>query len=146
MVAAPFERSAQLGYLAGFTATLLLAVVGQVLLRLLPEGRNPVEAIQDIGYSFTGISLLGGFLLARWARRAPERILARDPETQRRIVWREYLGVAFLCMLSALFGVIYWGLGGRPVERHARTFIALGPAAYLALAPRPSRWRDSNRA
>ena len=146
MAAAPFERSARRGYIAGFTATLLLAVVGQVVLPLLPEGRNPVDAIQDFGYSFTGICLLGGFMLARRARNAPDRIPAQEPENLRRIVWREYLGVAFMCMLSALFGAIYWGLGGRPVERHARTFIALGPAAYLALAPRPSRWRDSDRA
>lgn len=144
MAAAPLERSARRGYLAGFLATLLLAVGGQVFLRLLPEGRNPVEAILDFGYSFTGISLLGGFLLARRARKTWERILGREPESQRRIVWREYLGVAFACTVSALFGILYWGLGGRPVERHARTFIALGPAAYLALAPRPGRWRSQD--
>jgi hypothetical protein len=133
------ESAARRGYFAGLGFTLLVAVAGQVFLGRLPEGQGTLDAVREFGYSFTGLCLLGGYLLARRARGFPARIRGRESARRARLIWREYLAVAGACAASAAFGVLYWGLGGRPVERHARTFVALGPAAFLVLAPRPGR-------
>jgi hypothetical protein len=133
-------RTAWRGYIAGLSATLLVALVGQGFLYRLPAGQGPLGVVQDFGYTFTGICLLGGFLLARRARRRQARVKDLRPEILGRFIWREYLAIAFACSVSTGFGLLYWGLGGRQVERHARTFIALSPIAFLALAPRPGRW------
>lgn len=134
------EKSARRGYGAGLIFTLLVAVSGQVLLDRLPEGQAALEAVRDFGYTLTGISLLGGLLLAARAKATLGRIPKLELRRLPRFIYREYLAVAFACALSTVFGMVYWGLGGRQVERHARTFIALGPCAFLALAARPSRW------
>lgn len=131
---------ARRGYMAGLAATLLVALAGQVYLRWLPEGQGPLEAVQDFGYTFTGLCLLGGFLLARRARGSQARVRDLGPENRRHFILREYFVIAFTCAVSTGFGLLYWGLGGRQVERHARTFIALGPVAFLVLAPGPGRW------
>lgn len=134
------ERAARTGYFAGLGLTLLVAAAGQVFLGRLPAGQGTVEAVREFGYSLTGLCLLGGYLLARRARGIPARFRGQEPARRARFIRREYLAAACACALSAAFGVLYWGLGGRGVERHARTFLALGPAAFLVLAPRPSRW------
>lgn len=134
------EKSARRGYGAGLIFTLLVAVSGQVLLGRLPEGQTALEAVRDFGYTLTGISLLGGLLLAARGKAILGRLPKLAPQRLRRFIYREYLAIAFACALSTVFGMVYWGLGGRQVERHARTFIALGPCAFLALAVRPSRW------
>jgi hypothetical protein len=133
-------RTARRAYFAGLAMTLAVAIAGQVLLGRLPEGQGTLEAVRDFGYAFTGTSLIGGYLLARRAMAIRERARRQDPPALRRLILREYLAIAFACTVTTAFGVLYWGLGGRAVERHARTFIALGPAAFLVLAVRPSRW------
>lgn len=134
------EGSARWAYGAGLAVTVVLAVAGELLLGRLPAGQGALEAVREFGYTFTGLCLLGGFLLARRSRRLQERIAGPESAGWPRSLWPEYLRVAFACSAGVLFGSLYWSLGGRPVERHARTFIALGPPAYLALAIRPTRW------
>ena len=123
-------------YFPSFTFTVVTAVVGQVFLRRLPAGQAPLAEVQQLGYLLTGLFLLGGILLFRRGRGVLARAQGLDREGQGKILRQEYRSLAWVCSLSALFGVLYWGLGGRQVERHARTFIALGPVAFLVLAPR----------
>jgi len=127
-------------YWAGVAITTVVALAGQGFLHRVPTGQGPLEAVQQIGYTFTGLCLLGAVLLAR---RTVRSLASRKngPAGERvRFAGREYLLIASACASSALLGIVYWGLGGRGVERHARTFIALAPVAFLALAPRPGRW------
>ncbi len=140
---APGESSARSAYGAGLAVTVGLAVAGELVLGRLPSGQGPLEAVREFGYTFTGLCLLGGFLLARRARKVPGQPRGLGPAAWKRYLWLEHLRVAFACSAGILFGFLYWGLGGRSVERHARTFLALGPPAYLALAVRPSRWGSS---
>ncbi len=134
------ERNARRAYGAGLAVTVVLAAVAELLLGRLPAGQGALEGVRDFGYTFTGLCLLGGFLLAQRARKVPGQSGRLGPAEWKRHLWLEHLRVAFACSAGILFGFLYWGLGGRAVERHARTFLALGPPAYLALAVRPSRW------
>lgn len=139
---AEFLRGARRGYAGGLVASLLVAGTGQLLLRRIPEGTNAPALVQEFGYALTGLCLLGTFLLARRGRRVL-RAASNDPlELRLRAARQEYARWTMACAAGVLFGFLYWGLGGRAVERHARTYAALGPAAFLALAVRPGRWAD----
>jgi hypothetical protein len=132
----PCNRFAVRPYVANFALTVVTAVVGQGFLQRLPAGQGPLAEVQQVGYLLTGLFLLGGVLLFRRGRGVRARAQGLDCERQGTILKQEYRLLAWVCPLSALLGVLYWGLGGRLVERHARTFIALGPVAFLVLAPR----------
>lgn len=133
-------------YGLGLALAALVAVAGQVLLGLLPAGQGSEAAVREVGYTLTGLFALAAWTQARRGRGLPERARALAPELRPGLMRREYLRAALVCSTAALAGLIYWGLGGRSVERHARTFLALGPAAYLALAVRPGRWPEGSGA
>ena len=101
---------------------------------LLPPGRNPAgETLLQIGYTFTALSALCLALAAQRLRRAK----ADGP----RSAWA-ILGASPLILSCAAFGCLYWALGGRTVERHARTFLALSPIGFLLFVPRPGTWTE----
>ena len=134
------ERALRRAYGAGLGLCVGLPLLLQALLpRLLPPGQNPEgEVLKQIGYTFTGLSFL---LLVLGARRVRKALaLAHQAAAVRSAPGREVLLTAFLFAGCAVFGCLYWSLGGWGVERHARTFLALSPAAFLLLVPRPSRW------
>lgn len=126
-----------MAYALGLVASLLVALAGQGLLHKVAAGTQPASSVQDIGYAFTGLSLLGAFGLWRLGRGAlAASALKASPALARTV----YLWFAAASLVALGFGLLYWGMGGAAVERHARTYIALGPLAYLLLAPRPRRW------
>ncbi len=143
MVAAGGDPAARRAYGAALAVTVVLAAAGELLLERLPAGQGTVEAVREFGYTFTALCLLGGYLQSRRSRRVAAQAAGLDPRDLERLVWKETLRAALFCSAGILLGSAYWGLGGRSVERHARTFIALGPPAFLALAVRPSRWGSS---
>lgn len=109
----------------------------------IPPGQAPAgEVLQQIGYTFTGLSALALALAARRLRRALAAGPGLAPEQRGAAAVREILLGAVLMLSCTLFGGFYWALGGRGVERHARTFLALSPAGFLLFMPRPSRWND----
>ena len=101
---------------------------------LVPPGGNPAgETLLQIGYTFTALSALCLALAARRLRRAR----AAGPSEARVI-----LPASLLILCCAAFGCLYWALGGRTVERHARTFLALSPIGFLLFVPRPGTWTE----
>jgi hypothetical protein len=108
---------------------------------VIPPGLNPAgEVLQQIGYTFTGLSILVLGLAARRLHKALEAGPGLDPSRRPAAAARETLLASALILFCAVFGCLYWALGGQRVERHSRTFLALSPAGFLLFVPRPSRW------
>lgn len=126
-------RALAAAYGAGAALCVVLPLALQVgLTRVIPAGQAPAgEAVRQIGYLFTGLSVLALAIAARRLRKAP-----------REAAIRQILSASMLMMSCSLFGCLYWALGGSGVERHARTFLALSPTGFLLFVPRPSRWLD----
>jgi hypothetical protein len=126
-------------YLAGAVLCVGLPLALQAGLGpLIPAGQAPAgETLQQIGYTFTGLSAVALVLAAQRCRRAR----AAGASTPRAV--REMGFAALLILCCAGFGCLYWALGGRGVERHARTFLALSPVGFLIFVPRPSRWASA---
>lgn len=118
----------------GLIAILLLSGV-------IPPGRQPPdEAVQQIGYLFTGLV----FLSAAWAWWRFGRTLRSFkalPEARRpAVLLRECLLSAAVFEASCLLGLAYWILAGGHAARHAWGFILLTPLLFGALVPRFGRW------
>ncbi|MFN8010292.1 MAG: hypothetical protein U0P81_02695 [Holophagaceae bacterium] len=132
------RRAYGLGLLACLGGPLAL----QLLLgRAIPAGNADPAAVQEIGYTFTGLT----FLAAAWAFGRRGRVLARisalEPVQRPRALRLEPLRVAALAAPCALWGVLYWGLAGGDRNAYARTFLALTTLFYLGFAPRWPAWR-----
>lgn len=118
---------------------LLQALLGPVIHRILEPPPGP--AIQELGYTFTGLVLACAFGIHwRWGKvRASFRTV---PAGRRNLVMvREIVLYSVLCEASALFGVLYYGLGG--LERFARGFLALAAVMFIVFVPRFTRWREA---
>lgn len=131
-------RALTAAYGIGAAACVALPLALQVgLARLIPAGHAPAgETVRQIGYLFTGLSILTLASAARRLRKARREALGPAAAV------RQILSGSLMLLSCALFGCLYWALGGRGVERHARTFLALTPAGFLLFVPRPSRWPD----
>ncbi len=138
------QRTLRRAYGAGACLCVALPLLLQAgLARAIPPGEVPAgEALQQIGYTFTGLSALALALAARRLRTALAATPGLAPEQRGPAAVREILLASVLILSCTLFGGFYWALGGRGVERHARTFLALSPAGFLLFIPRPSRWND----
>lgn len=125
---------------------LLLCLGGPLILQvllgpLIPAGKADPAAVQEIGYTFTGLT----FLAAAYALGRRGRALARfrdlPPAARSGAMVRELLHMAALAAPCALWGVLYWGLAGGARNAYARTFIALTALFFLGFAPRWPAWR-----
>lgn len=98
-------------------------------------------AIQQIGYTFTGLVFLG----AAWVTWRSGKVLKgfRDLPAERRprVVLRESLLYAVVFELSSLWGLLYWMLAGTAVARYVGTFMALSPIMFLFFVPRFHAWK-----
>lgn len=99
------------------------------------------EALHQIGYAFTGLTLLGStFLVMRF--RSLRRTFPLIPVRLRPGRLRgELLLAGSLCAATALLGLFYLTLGGVETLRHARGFLFIAPLQFLGLVPRLATWR-----
>jgi len=119
-------------YLAGLTLCATSLVVGQTALSIwltLGTARYS-ETIEDIGYTFTGLTAVLGFVLWKWGRYTNT---SHQTKTQH---WLFRILQAIAAMIPIAFGCAYFCIAGKQVERHARTFAALPPFMYLLVIPR----------
>lgn len=143
-LAPAFEKTLRKAYGAGAFLCVGLPLALQAGLSwIIPPGQAPVgETLQQIGYTFTGLSVLALGIAARRLRKALEADPGIEAARRATTAAREIGLGSLLILCCATFGCLYWALGGRSVERHARTFLALSPVGFLLLVPRPSRWTD----
>ena len=136
------------GFRNAYGAGLALCVAWPLALQLLlgtairPAAASP-EAVQDLGYTFTGLTLVCAFFVSRrWARvRMGFRAVAA--ERRPRVLVRETLLYSALCVLSSLFGLCTYALGGPHAGRYARGFIALSTLMFFVFVPRLQAWREA---
>jgi hypothetical protein len=142
----PLDRGFRLAYPAG----LLICVGWPLVLQLMlgtaiqrPQGEPPGGAVQQLGYTFTGLTFACAcFVTWRWGRiRAGFRAVAE--ERRMRVLIRETLLYSALFELSSLFGLCYYALGGPQAERFARGFIALTTIMFFVFVPRLQAWREA---
>ncbi len=140
---ARLRRAFRQGYGTGLAVAVLLPLLFQIALGPLATDLRPLlqEALrQQLGYIFTGLTLLGSLILIH-RMRALRRTLGQWTEPSRaRRLRRELLLASGLCTQTALWGLLYLALGGPDVLRHARGFLLLAPLQFLALVPRYATW------
>jgi hypothetical protein len=136
------ETALRRAYFAGALLCVGLPLALQIGLPwIVPPGQNSSgEPLLQIGYTFTGLSVLTLALAARRLRKAQQASHSVEPVGWLRDPAREILSASVLLASCAAMGCLYWALGGPGVERHARTFLALTPVGFLLFVPRPSRW------
>jgi hypothetical protein len=138
-----FQRAFLFSYGLGILLCVIWPLVLQGLLGsvLQPGSFGRPELAEDLGYTFTGLVILS-ILFVRW-RFANVRagFAALTESRQVRVMALEILLYAAIFELSALFGLIYHGLGGPQAERYARTFIGLATVMFFVFVPRLAAWR-----
>lgn len=140
----PLRRAFWQGYGTG----LVVAVAWPLLLQLTllgwlkaPPPLLQGEGLHQVGYAFTGLTLLGSMLVVMRFRTL-RRDLPRVPEPLRPGRLRgELFLAAGLCAATALLGLFYFALGGAETLRHARGFLLIAPLQFLGLVPRLATWR-----
>ena len=109
-----------------------------VLTGRLPPGQAPVEGtVQQLGYSFTGLTFLAGAIMA-WRRVHFLQAFASLGEAARvAALHREARLLALLALSTTLWGVLYWAMVGLHAVRHVLTFLVLTPVMFLCFMPHP---------
>lgn len=144
---AAFRRAFLLAYGLGVLLCVVWPLVLQGLLGnvLQPGVLGLPELGEDLGYTFTGLVVLSA-LFVRWrSRKAQAGLAALDESRRARTMALEILLYSAICELSALFGLVYHGLGGPQAERYARTFIGLATVMFLVFVPRLGAWRRADQ-
>jgi hypothetical protein len=141
----PLDPGFRVAYGAGLALCVAWPLALQLLLgrAILPGAAAPGPGVQDLGYTFTGLTLVSAFFVTRrWARiRAGFRAVAA--ERRPRVLVRETLLYSALSALSSLFGLCTYVLGGPHAGRYARGFIALSTLMFLVFVPRLQAWREA---
>jgi hypothetical protein len=148
-VSRPPEPSLDRGFRLAYPAGLLLCVAWPLALQLMLGSaiRGPEapagEAVRQLGYSFTGLTVACAvFVLRRWGR-VRCGFPALPAGRQARVLVRETLLYSVLFLLSSLFGLCYYTLGGPKAEQFARGFIALSTIMFFVFVPRLRAWREA---
>jgi hypothetical protein len=140
-----FRRSFFLAYGLGVLLCVLWPLALQGLLGTLMEPGSlgkPLLA-EDLGYTFTGLVILTALFVQWRARKVLAGFVAVEESRRSRVMALEILLYAALFELSALYGVVYQGLGGP--ERYARSFIGLATVMFLVFVPRLETWRKASQ-
>lgn len=137
------RRAFLLAYGLGVVLCVVWPLTLQGLLgRVIPLGflgRSPLA--EDLGYTFTGLVVLSALYVIRRARLARSRFTSIEASQRARAMILEILLYSALFEASALFGLLYHGLGGPWAERYARTFIGLSTVMFFLFVPRWAAWR-----
>ena len=139
----PLERGFRIAYPIGLVICLAWPLALQAMLgsAIHPTPFPAAEAVQQLGYTFTGLTCAGAlFVTWRWSR-IRTGFSKRPADRQRRTVVREILLYSALFECSSLFGLLYYALGGPQAERYSRGFIALTPIMFFVFVPRLQAWR-----
>ena len=141
----PLARAFRLGYGLGLAICVAWPLALQLMLGTLIRAGSapPGGVVQQLGYTFTGLTFAAALGITwRWGK--VRRGFAGLPEAARAgTVVRETLLYAVLCELSALYGLIYYALGGPLAERYSRSFIALATIMFFVFVPRFQAWREA---
>ena len=141
----PLERGFRIAYPTGLVLCLAWPLALQLMLgtAIRPSPAPPSGVIQQLGYTFTGLTFASAFFVTwRWGRiRAGFR--AESALRRGRILVRETLLYSALFEFSSLFGLLYYALGGPQAERYARGFIALTTIMFFVFVPRLQAWREA---
>ena len=145
----PPEPSLEQGFRIAYPAGLALCVAWPLALQILlgtairPAPAPPGGAVQQLGYTFTGLTCLCAlFVNRRWGRvRSGFRALAAG--RRRRVLVREIMLYSCLFVLSSLFGLCDYALGGPSAERYSRGFVALTTVMFFVFVPRLRAWREA---
>lgn len=138
-------RAFLLAYGLGLALCVVWPLALQALLgRTIPLGflgASPLAG--ELGYTFTGLVVLSALYVLRRSRLARSRFPGLEVSQRPRTMILEILLYSALFEASALFGLIYYGLGGPLADRYARTFIALSTVMFFLFVPRWSAWRKA---
>ena len=145
----PPDDPLYLGFRIAYPAGLAICLAWPLALQLMlgtvirPGAAPPGGVIQELGYTFTGLTFAIAFFVTwRWGRvRAGFRTV--DSGRRRAVLVREILLYSVLFELSSLFGLCYYALGGPLAERYSRGFIALTTIMFFVFVPRLQAWRDA---
>jgi hypothetical protein len=127
---------------AGFVLCVTSLVIGQITMSywLMPGTEQNSGIVKDIGYTFTGLTAMLGFILWKWSRHVNALC-----QTKMRY-WRSKVLQAMTAMIPVFFGCVYFYIAGKHVEHHARTFAALPPFVYLLTIAGQKNSKDISRA
>ena len=140
------SHSLRRAFIAAYGLGVILCVVWPLVLQgmlgtVIKPGLLGMESLaQDLGYTFTGLVILSALFVVRRSRRVQASFAALDGTRRARVMALEILLYSALFELSALFGLIYHGMGGPQAERYARSFIGLATLMFLLFVPRFSTW------
>lgn len=139
MVPETIQRARRKAWGTGLVVCLAvpLAAGTMALMGCLPPGRAPVEGtVQQLGYSFTGLTFLAGAIMA-WRRVHFLQVFDSLGEAARvAALHREARILALLSLSTTLWGVLYWAMVGFHAVRHVLTFLVLTPVMFLCFMPR----------
>ena len=136
-------------FLLAYGLGVVLCVIWPLILQGLvgwviqPGFLGPTDLAQELGYTFTGLVVLATLYVVKRSRKARSAFATVEEKRRARVMAIEILLYSALFELSALFGLVYHGLGGPQAERHARTFIALSTVMFLVFVPRFAAWRKA---
>jgi len=122
--------------IAGFVLCVIALVSGQIAMScwLTPGPAQNTGVVQDIGYTFTGLTVALSFILWRWGRlenAASSANPVKPPVPSMPRYWLTKMAQAALAAIPMLLGCLYFHMAGRHTERHSRSFAAIPPLIYL---------------
>ena len=143
----PLNKAFRFAYPLGLAMCVGWPLVLQLLLgTAIRQGSIPPGGVaQQLGYTFSGLTLvIAVFLTRRWTR-IQKRFRTIPPEARPATLIRETLLYASLLEFVSLFGVLYYALGGPMAERYSRSFVALTTIMFFVFVPRLDAWHRASQ-
>jgi hypothetical protein len=145
----PEEKALHRAFQKAYGLGLVLCVCWPLILQLLlgplikPGQNAPQGVLQQLGYTFTGLTFLAAAFVTWRSLRVRAGFAALDPSRRPKVLFREVLLYAALFELSCFYGILYWALVGGEANRYARSFIMLTSLMYFFFVPRWGAWKDA---
>jgi hypothetical protein len=145
----PQEKALLRAFQKAYGLGLVLCVCWPLVLQLLlgpiirPGQNAPQGVIQQLGYTFTGLTFLAAAFVTWRSLKIRNGFQALAPERRPRVLFREVLFYSALFELSCFYGILYWALVGGEANRYARSFIMLTSLMFFFFVPRWGAWKDA---